>query len=397
MPRESSAAYQLEEARRDAAPFYSLLFKFGGTFAVSSQSILSSGAVSATYHSSSYIPTANRLQLAIIGSSKASTPDLPAVLGNNVNWTLMGTIAFNSGQRRLSVLAGVSTFPSGDQPTITFAGAQTGCDVSIVQFENVFADDISIIRQIGVNFGVGLTTFSTLQLALGDLLSGSAVLAAFYTAANNAITPGTGYQEIYDAGRSSPDARIETEYSVPFTSLQGCNASWPAADAGAIIIEIAVNALKVGDTRLADREVTINGDVHHGVVASFGNYQELVPASDGKFQIGVMPIEIINTPAFGTPPARFSTLLKNAGTSGVEVESYQNFTKANGGILQQPFHSFVARIRESSQYRIKIDLESISEKYRLTWSVALPKSRITVLPASNRARISTMKSPASDA
>ncbi len=130
----------------------------------------------------------------------------------------------------------------------------------------------------------------------------------------------------------------------------------------------------IGDVYLADRETTIGGHAHRGPVVVFGTYQELVAAADGKFQIGTMPIEIINTPIFGSPPQRFSALMKQAGTAGIEVDVYQNLQKKDGTILQEPFHSFVARITEPyDQYRIKIDLESISEKYltkkELSWLI----------------------------
>lgn len=118
-----------------------------------------------------------------------------------------------------------------------------------------------------------------------------------------------------------------------------------------------------GDVFVSDRECTIGGQAHRGPVASFGNYKESLKARDGNFQIGHMPMEILNTPIFGAPAARFSDLWAGVALEGLEVDVYQNFRQAGGTILQAPFHSFVMRRGIYTPRTCAFDLISVSEKY----------------------------------
>lgn len=118
-----------------------------------------------------------------------------------------------------------------------------------------------------------------------------------------------------------------------------------------------------GDVFVSDRECVIGGQAHRGPIASFGNYKESLKARDGNFQIGHMPMTIINTPIFGAPAKRFSDLWAGVALEGLEVDVYQNFRQAGGTILQAPFHSFVMRKGIYTPRTSAFDLISVSEKY----------------------------------
>lgn len=122
--------------------------------------------------------------------------------------------------------------------------------------------------------------------------------------------------------------------------------------------------MPVGDIYVSDREVTIGGNVHAGVVSRWGEYRSIVAPRDGLFRLGAMGMELINFPTFGSPAKRFTDLWTGLGVEGIEVDVYQCLRQhSQDAVLQHLLFSGVMRPLSYRPNLCSLDIYSVSEKY----------------------------------
>lgn len=94
-----------------------------------------------SFVTASITPTANRLVLACIINTKATTPDTPTLTGNGITWVQISTQTFSSvatPTMRLTTFRGLVAAPTAGAVTIDFAAnTQTGALWSIGQWSDV--------------------------------------------------------------------------------------------------------------------------------------------------------------------------------------------------------------------------------------------------------------------
>lgn len=120
----------------------------------------------------------------------------------------------------------------------------------------------------------------------------------------------------------------------------------------------------VGDIYVADRDITIGGNAHYGIVSSWGEYQSVVSPRDGVFSLGKMTIELINFPIFGAPAKRFTDLWSGLGVEGIEVDVYQCVRQeSQDAVLQDLLFAGVMRPLSYQPSSCQVEIYSVSEKY----------------------------------
>ena len=203
---------------------------------------------------------ANRLILAAIGNSKATTANVPTLSSTGATWVQIATLETTTGGgfRRATLFR---TMVSSDQTgviTIGFAGViQAGAMWSIDQFTGV---DTS-----GTNGSGAVVQNATAIDDSGTATSLTITLAAFADAVNNTsygmgivarsaaedLVPGTGFVQLADVGHSSPIMSLLSEWKSPVGEDISVDFTWTtAAAACGIAVEVKAAASAATDPAL---------------------------------------------------------------------------------------------------------------------------------------------------
>lgn len=162
-----------------------------------------------SYSTASGSPTANSLQLLMVGSqTAAATVNVPTITGAGLTWVEVVTAIDSGNQRRCTLFRALGT-PSVGALTIDFAGqSQIRCGWSWSEASGV---DTS-----GTN-GSGAIVQSASALNNGGTVTGLTVTLGAFSSTNNAtygairhgtttaqtVTPGTGFNELGEAPSGS--------------------------------------------------------------------------------------------------------------------------------------------------------------------------------------------------
>jgi hypothetical protein len=204
---------------------------------------LTSGSGSgATPSVSSISPTAGSVAWAVVASNVFSgTARTHSISGNNLTWTSVGEILFQSDVYRCTVFKGLGGSPSAGSPTITLTGASSVNGHVFAFFETSETNTTTPNVQSATNSSAGddPNTLTVTLSALADAVN-NAVFAAFCNDNATATqTPSTGYTELYDiAAGSSLDVGIAVHYKIPGSTTPGTTVSQAFADIGGVAIEI---------------------------------------------------------------------------------------------------------------------------------------------------------------
>lgn len=200
----------------------------------------------ASFASGSFTPTANRLVLAFVGSTRSgATPSAPTLSGNGLTWEQIGSIAGNTEatpRSRLTLFRAMGASPTTGAVTVDFSGeTQQNCVASIFEMAGI---------DTGGSHGSGAIVQSSTDAA-DAVQAVPFTLSAFGSASNGAIygvlkdttsgvNPESGWTEIHEVGNTSPAIRLETTWrDTEDATVAG--SSWAPsanADAMAIVAEI---------------------------------------------------------------------------------------------------------------------------------------------------------------
>lgn len=213
-----------------------------------------------TYSTASTTPSAGKLVLCAVASSKASTPDLPTVSGCGLTWVQVATVLFDTvgtPTKRVTLFRAQGT-PSSGAVTANFGGvAQTGC--------NIFVCEIGPVDQGGTNGSAAVVQSAT--NAVDSATSITVTLSAFGNSSNGAYgceftnlgtnsTVGSGFSLIARGGYSTPSHTGNTE----FKASEDTSVDWTfsSGNAGAIAIEVKLQVI-AGDGAATLGHATASG------------------------------------------------------------------------------------------------------------------------------------------
>jgi hypothetical protein len=180
-----------------------------------------SNSVTTTFNTPSYTPTTGALVLAFVTSAKATTPDIPTFSGNGLTWVQIETETLDviaTPTKRITAFRAMGTASTG-AATATFANAQDGCQIIILQFTGT---DISgsngsgaIVQAVKSN----ADATSNPSITMGAISSVTNSVVAFYATddANIITAPEAGWTPTTNVNRSVPDAQLYGEYRLTTT------------------------------------------------------------------------------------------------------------------------------------------------------------------------------------
>ncbi len=194
-----------------------------------------------TFASASITPTANRLQLAVIVSTRAAgSIATPTASGCGLTWVQVATQDL-SFLRRVTIFRALGASPTTGQVTFSFGG-QTQDSFIAAMFEVADADTSgvdgagAIVQSKAASFSSGTTIANTLTSALEH--ANNVHFLAMFTRDTSAaaITPDADFAELSELSVAATTARLETEWA---RNQQACQPSWGVADiSAAISVEI---------------------------------------------------------------------------------------------------------------------------------------------------------------
>lgn len=213
-----------------------------GVIGVTALTSSSSTTNATSYASASISPTANRLIIASVSvfnsGAAASTPTLS---GAGMTWTQVATVASGAtSQRRVTVFRALSASPGSGAVTIDLGGVtHESAAWSFVEFSNVDTSGTNgsgavVQSDTDTSGTTNVTTHAALSLAAFENFANMCYCVTMLQA-NNAVTPGTGFTEISDAGQATDTIRQQDEYKLADTTP---DPSWTSTVAAGIAIEI---------------------------------------------------------------------------------------------------------------------------------------------------------------
>ncbi len=144
-----------------------------------------------------------------------ATAAAPTVTGNGITYDLVNTI--NSGNRRLSVLRGMSAAPSAGAVTLDF-GATSVASVgwSITEFCGVNQTGVNgagaVVQSVtGLDAGGAATTLTTTLAALEH--ANNVHLCAVGLSISSTVTPDADFAEIADDNEVGNNLTLETAWA----------------------------------------------------------------------------------------------------------------------------------------------------------------------------------------
>lgn len=191
---------------------------------------VASGTDATSYSTASVTPTANRLLIAAVSSSRGgATPSVPSCTGFGATWVQIPsatvTLVVGGATFRLTLF---STLSGGSPSTTVFtadwgAETQAGASISVSEFSLAQNSFVQVVPNT-------ITASASLSISLSAFGAGNGGFAAFTSTANNVVTPDTGWTELHDLGHNTPAERIETQWradsDTTASASQGAAADW---------------------------------------------------------------------------------------------------------------------------------------------------------------------------
>ena len=174
-----------------------------------------SAATASSFASGSFTQSANKLNIAIVTSSFATTPNTPTISG----WTQIASVAFATIALPKTRITLFYILPGSDSTgTITadFAGQlQLGCGIMVHEFTNAAIAGMIVQSATGSSDAVANNGFLAVAPAstYGD--TANATFAAFADNPNSSLTAGPNFttNQYYDGYASAQPANTMTEFS----------------------------------------------------------------------------------------------------------------------------------------------------------------------------------------
>lgn len=202
-----------------------------------------------SYTTASITPGASRLVLAAVVNSAAGTPATPTLAGNSLTWVQIATVTYDTiatPNHRLTLFRALGSSPTTGTVVIT-ASTSTGCVWSISDFsgtDTTGSDGSGAIIQSATNRTDTATSLTVTLAAFADAVN-NAAYGAFGNNGAVAIDFGSGFTELGDAGYTSPDTRLETEWLLGQDTSVDASETFPLSWAG-IAVEIGAPAAATG-------------------------------------------------------------------------------------------------------------------------------------------------------
>lgn len=198
----------------------------------------------ASYETASISPVANKLVLVAVSSVRVPGSAAPTVSGCNMTWTQVRTQLSEDGNRRVTVLRGVSASPTPGTLTIDFGGqGQLRCGWSINQFTNTDIGGTNgadaIVQSAGAKHANDDVARTNLIVTLGAFSNvDNATYGAIRTIFNAGPTVGSGFAELGLKANYGGNDSIQTEFKD--TNDTSVDWTWPStlSKASAIAIEL---------------------------------------------------------------------------------------------------------------------------------------------------------------
>lgn len=211
-----------------------------GIWRCSGQNVTSAGSSTdaTTYATSSVTMKAGKLYLMSVENSHGSSATAVSTISGGPTFTSRSTTQYNSNLNRTSIWSAAPTVDYVGTLTIDFgATTQTGAVWSLDEVTGVDTSTNDGIVQNATGTGNSTTPLATLA-AFGS--ANNATFGAHGQAANNAVTPGSGFTEISDVGAATPPQRIETAWRVDNSTAVGCTIT--SAQWGSCAVELKADA-----------------------------------------------------------------------------------------------------------------------------------------------------------
>ena len=192
-----------------------------------------------SWTTASITPTTNRLVLAAICNSRATSPTLPTLSGCGLTWVQVATVAYVSDTRRLTLFRALGASPTSGALTIDFAGVtQSAAGWVISEYDGIDTSgtdgSAAIVQSVTDNSGAGVGTTASATLAAFGAAE-NATFGMFNVNNASGFTAGSGFAEGGDVnvsglGSLMAEWRNDNDTSVDATMTSG---NW-----GAIAAEI---------------------------------------------------------------------------------------------------------------------------------------------------------------
>lgn len=183
-----------------------------------------------SYATASVTPSPKKLVLiAVYNRISAGTANTPTITGNGLTWVSVGGLNGSGANtiRRLSLFRAMGNSPSAGAITIDFAGqTQLHCVWSVIEWD--FVDQggtngsAAIVQAATTDGGAGGTSGSVTLSAFAA--ADNATYGAFFHAANEASTAGSGFTKIHDVQQAENNVDLMTEYLL--ANDTSADASW---------------------------------------------------------------------------------------------------------------------------------------------------------------------------
>lgn len=204
-----------------------------------------------SYATASITPSADKLIIAIVTSSKGSAPDVPTLAGCNLTWVQIATNNYDSTgtQRTMTMFRALGSSPTSGAVTATFAGTQTACTIIIDEITNADTSGTNgsgAIVQSATNAEASMAsaTFTVTLAAFSN--TNNATYGAFSNGDSTTPTAGTSFTGIGAAATTTPIIKSMSE----FQAANDTTVTFEAAagnTAGGIAIEIKAKTIFTED------------------------------------------------------------------------------------------------------------------------------------------------------
>ena len=169
-----------------------------------------------SYATASITPTADTLVLAwFVSSIAAGTPNLPTASGNGLTWVHVATRIH--GTRRMTLFRAMGSSPSTGAITFDLASQTAdGAQWSVAEFSGINTGGTNgsgAISHKAVNSSSGATTLTATLSSFAD--TDDATAGAFFHAANETTTLGSGFSEIGTVNQATHQCRLKASSKIP--------------------------------------------------------------------------------------------------------------------------------------------------------------------------------------
>lgn len=195
-----------------------------------------------SYTTASITPSADKLIIATVISSKGSAPDVPTLAGCGLTWVQIDTNNYDSvgTQRTMTMFRAMGSSPTSGAVTATFAGTQTACTIIIDEITNADTSGTNgsgAVVQSAKNAEASMAsaTFTVTLAAFAN--TNNATYGAFANGDATTPTAGTGFTGTGAAATTTPSITSMTEFQAANDTTVTFNAA-AGNTAGGIAIEI---------------------------------------------------------------------------------------------------------------------------------------------------------------